>query len=1029
VSDTAVTPHPGTGEPELRRVTVLFADIQGSTALIQDLDAENAAGLIDPALNAMIEAAERFDGAVSHRGDGIMAVFGAPTVAEDHALRACLAALAMHEAVAATGEAEGVRLRVGIHAGEVVFRPVRIGGALMHDAVGIAVHIAARLEQSAPAGTICISDAVRALAGSYLRTAPLDTIQVKGIDAPIARHRLLGAEPSLDRWAVRAARGLAGFVNRERERAALSDALSATGLRAVHLLGPAGIGKSRLVHEFLREAADKRYFRVALTGEKLRRFAPFHPVTAWLRARLDIRDADPPAAARSKVAAALAALGSPPEAEPPLLERLLGLGPPPDRAAPGPRIDFGGAVAGVIGALAGNRHVLLVCEDAESFDPATMELLETALPRLAGRGALLVSASRSAVRIPGIPDGSARTIAVGPLAEAEAATLLAGIDAARVIRTEPAIAAEILRKAGGNPLFLEEVAPLVAAGGPEALGAIPGRVEELIADRLGRLPGDLRRLVQLCAVVGQDVPFGIIKPLSGLDAPSLQGALSRLADEEILYESRKYPDPQFSFKHALTRDVAYRNILLARRRAHHGAIVDILAAADEDLRRRSIDDLCHHALMAQRWREAVDYLRLAAREAMARTAYAAARTALRRARDVAATLAPSAETARLRLDVVSELTLLERFSGSYAELGPMLDEAETLANELGERSRLTELLAVRVHMFNILGRLGEAIALGERTRLSARAEEDAGLLMNACFFTGQSYFNAGRLADAERLLSETVALAEVHVDRPGQSPAARRDVVLNLGHGTRAMTRALRGDFAGAAEDLAAAEPAARRSSRPYDPIFAAATGAFVAGARRAAGECADGYRLALALSEKSGIVQLRPPALAGLGHTQLMRGDITAASETLATAHRLAVAEQRWMFQVVAAEGMALASLALGEPDIARSFAAEAVERAERFGFAAFRVPALRVLGTVLAMTAGSESEGHARLRDALADAEAAGLAPEEARCHAALAAVGAPGAAAHLAEARTRHAALGLGAWGEAIADAIGKGRLPYI
>ena len=162
-------------EPELRRVTVLVADIEGSTALIQDLDAEDAADLIDPALRAMIDAAERFDGAVSHRGDGIMVVFGAPTVAEDHALRACLAALAMRDAMAVA--ASGLKLRVGIHSGPVVFRPVRINGALVQDAVGIAVHIAARLEQSAAAGMICLSNSVLALAGNYLRTAPLQPIQ------------------------------------------------------------------------------------------------------------------------------------------------------------------------------------------------------------------------------------------------------------------------------------------------------------------------------------------------------------------------------------------------------------------------------------------------------------------------------------------------------------------------------------------------------------------------------------------------------------------------------------------------------------------------------------------------------------------------------------------------------------------------------------------------------------------------------------------------------------------------------------
>ena len=1017
MSETSLSPSSGSGaEPELRRVTVLFADIQGSTALIQDLEAEDAAGLLDPALQAMIEAAERFDGAVSHRGDGIMAVFGAPTVAEDHALRACLAALAMRDAMVAGGSGE-VRLRIGIHAGEVVFRPVRIGGVLMHDAVGIAVHIAARLEQSAVAGEICLSGSAQAIAASYIRTEVLSALQVKGVDAPIPRFRLLGADPTANRWRIRAARGLSAFVGRGRELTALEVALGRKGLRAVQLVGPAGMGKSRLIHEFLHGPAAAACYVVTLTGDRHRRLAPFHPVTAWLRGWLEIRDADRLTEARAKLAVGLAGLSA--DADAALLERLLDLG---DSAAALPRgkIDFGGAIAALIAALSGGRETILVCEDADSFDPATLELLESALPRLGRGGLLVLSASRGRMRISGIPAVAARSLVLAPLNDAEATTLLGGIDAGRA--AEPALAAEILRKAGGNPLFLEEVAPLVSAAAPRGLDeasqpAIPDRVEELIADRLGRLAPELRRLVQLCAVIGPDVPARVIAPLSGLEMGELNGALRHLADEQLLYESRKYPDAQFTFKHALTRDVAYRTILVARRRLHHAAIVDILEAEGAEARGRNIEDLCHHALRAQRWEPAVSYLRASATAAMARTAYQSALAALRRAREVAAGLPAGNQTAQTRLDVLVALEHVVRWSGSYAELGTVLDEVEELALELGDRARVANVLATRVHMLNILGRLDEAIDLGERARVVAAADGDATLLMTASFYTGQSYFNVGRLGDAERVLSETLVRAEMAMP------------LRALCHGTRAMARALRGGFEAAAKDVAAAERDAAASGRAYDRIFAAAAAGFVAHERRRSGEAILAFRRALAISDEAGIVQLKPPALAGLGHAQLVDGDAAGASETLSAAYRLSHAEQRWMFQLFAAIGMAHAGIATGEPDLARGFAEEAVALAELHGFAAFRVPALRAHGMVLAATAGSEAAGHARLREALAAAEAASMAPEQAHAHAALAALAAPGSAVHHAEARARYADLGLGDCSARLAAAIASGRLPYL
>jgi class 3 adenylate cyclase/tetratricopeptide (TPR) repeat protein len=1036
---------PEEAEPELRRVTVLFADIQGSTALIQNLDPEQAAVLIDPALRAMIDAVERFDGTASHRGDGIMAIFGAPSVSEDHAVRACLAALAIRDALAGTQ----VRARIGINVGDVVFRPVRVGRSWSQDAVGIAVHIAARLEQTAEPDTICLSDSVWRFARGFIHAAPLAPITVRGVDRPIERYQLLDADRTANRWGVRAANGLARFVGRARELATLIRALDEaaspgeTGLRIVQIQGAAGRGKSRLLHEFLGSPTAQHCQVITLIGDTHRRTVPFHPVATWLRGWLDIRSTDAAAEARGKLARFTApeALS---EQDWALIGRLLGL------AAPGPdianrreiaKLDFGPTIARLFTLVAAGKPIILIAEDVDCFDVATRELLDSALLRLVRRNVLFVTASRSRVRFAVVAGAATRTLALAPLSNEEAGKLLASIDPD--LSGNPVLTNIILRKAGGNPLFLEEVTPLVARHGAAITApgldddtglAIPDRVEALIADRLGRLPRQTRRLVQLCAVIGFQVPLRLIAALSGIAPEELHARLLKLQSEQLLYESHKYPDPQFTFKHALTRDVAYRTILATRRRAYHAQIVEILE--NDGQTDRNPDDLSLHALQAQLWPKAVDFLQQAAHQAVERGANAVARSYLTRAREIAATLPDDDATAKVRLDIVSSLHVLITWVGSYREIAPLLDEAQDLAERLQDKPRQARILAQRVHMYNILGRLDDAIALGEQTRDSTRRAGDVNMMIAATFFTGQSYFNAGRLLEAERTLSENLhTIAELDANTPaGPAPAPvpmqyTSRTLLPLTHGTRALTRAFLGDFPGAERDVAAMTRFAETTGRAYDRLFALTVGGIAALQHRRADTSEALFRAGLSLSESSEITQLKAPMLAGLGHALLLRADLEAASEMLTAAYRLARDSSRAMFQISASTGLALTSLRLGEPDLARGFADESVEMANRLGFHGYRVQAMRAQGLVLAGTSGLEDEGLATLQAALALAEALSMQAEIAHGHMTLAAVSAPDSHAHLGEAERRYAELGMTDWFDTARAAITAGRLPYL
>ena len=960
-------------EPELRRVTVLFADIQGSTELIQHLDPEAAVDVIDPALRAMIDAAERHGGTVSGRGDGVMAIFGAPSAAEDHGLRACLAALAIRDSAAGSG----VGVRVGIHAGDVVFRPVRIGRAWTQDAVGIAVHIAARLEQSAEPGTICLSDAVQRLVQGFVHAMKLEPIEVKGVDEPIGRWLLLDADRAANRWGVRAASGLHPFVGRTRELETLERALGpGSGLRLVQIVGGAGMGKSRLLHEFLATGAAHACHAISLFGDYNRRAVPFHPVASWLRGWLDIRAGDARAEARQKLTHGLAGI----PVDPDVIERIVGTAGPgqePGRGEEPRSVDFGAAFAALATAAAGGRRLLLVCEDFDGWDAASRVLLDSALEHLAVHAPLLVTVSRGRVRLQAVPAAASRTLTLAPLAEDEAARMLAGIEPK--LAGNAVLAAAILRKAGGNPLFLEEVVPLAAqpewhdgAGFP-----IPDRVEALIADRLSRLPRPLRRLVLLCAVIGFDVPLPLAARLAGEAPDALYPRLARLQSEQLLYESRKYPDPEFSFKHALTRDVAYRTILAARRRAHHARIVELLESEPAEAQDRNLDDLCYHAIQAQLLPKAVGLLQRAARKAATRSAYQAEEDCLTRARDIIGSLPDDDALASVQLDILMDLQVLGAWANNYPEMGRLLDAAEPLARRLGDVDRAIRIQALRVHLYNITGRLQEATVLGEQALAAARDAGIPNLIVMVGYYLGQSYFNIGRFSDAIGVLGRNLGVVvDAAVSRQQAAEPFNHSTMATvsvLTHGTRAMSYAFRGDHAHAMRDIAEVRRLAEGSDRSYTKIFASTSEGICQLQQRCAEPAEAAFRAGLELSEADGIEQLKPPLLAGLGHAQLLAGDARAAAESLSAAHRIARATGRTMFQISAATGLAFTRLQLGEADMGGRFAAEATALAREFSFHGFRVQALRAQGLVQAAAPG---DCIARRRDADGGAAAGGRA-----------------------------------------------------
>jgi class 3 adenylate cyclase len=305
-------------EGERKQVTVLFADLKGSMELLADRDPEEARKLLDPVLERMMEAVHRYEGTVNQvMGDGIMALFGAPLAHEDHAVRACYAALRMQESVKRYAEdlfrssGVSVQIRVGLNSGEVVVRAIGSDLHIDYTAVGQTTHLAARMEQMAQPGTILLTPETLALAEGFVQVASRGTVPVKGLAAPSEVFELVGASPVRSRLHAAAARGLTRFVGRDAEIALLRHALGQAGEgqgQVVAVVGEPGVGKSRLAWEFTHSHRSEGWLVLETASVSYGKATTYFPVIELVRSYFGIEPRDDERKMREKVTGKLLSL-------------------------------------------------------------------------------------------------------------------------------------------------------------------------------------------------------------------------------------------------------------------------------------------------------------------------------------------------------------------------------------------------------------------------------------------------------------------------------------------------------------------------------------------------------------------------------------------------------------------------------------------------------------------------------------------------------------------------------------------------
>ena len=880
-------------EGERKTVTALFADIKGSTELMRDLDPEEARAIVDPVLQLMMAAVHRYGGYVAQStGDGIFALFGAPVAHEDHPQRALHAALAMQEELRRYAErlrAEGkipVEARVGVNTGEVVVRMIETGGHTEYTPVGHVTNLAARMQTAAPSGSIAASEATQRLCEGYFEFRALGPTAIKGLDVPVEVYEVVRAGPLRTHFQLAARRGLTRFVGREREMAAMAGALEQA--RAGHgqivaAVGEAGAGKSRLMYEFKATIPDECKVLAAYSVSHGKASA-WLPVIELLKSYFELADEDDDSRRSEKVEAKVRGLN------PALADTLPYILSLMDIAGAGQSLammDAGirrrrtlEAIKRIIIGESLKQPLVVIVEDLHWIDAETQELLDLLVDSVASARLLMLVNYRPEYHHEWGNRTCYTQLRLDPLggqsADEMLHALLGGDTSLQSLKRL------IIDKTEGNPFFMEEmVRALVEQGVLVRNGAtrltkpltgirIPPTVHGILASRIDALPTSEKSLLQILAVIGKNIPLNLVKQITASPDDQLEPMLKGLQAGEFIYEQPALGAAEYTFKHALTQEVAYNSMLMERRRLLHERTGEAIEALFKDRIDDHLAELAHHYSRTANTRKAVEYLSRAGSQAAARSAHSEAVTQLSSALELLKRLPDDAERARTELSVqsvlVRSLAAVKGFAA--AELEPLYARARELCAQIHDPVLASRLLYGEWLMRWWKAELLTALELADELLVVAEDVKDPAMLLNANRARGTILLDLGELISANEHLEKALGVFDLRQPLPTELEIRRvssfsylRTSLSALGYPDRA--RALSREML----------EVAQRSSSPNvltNAFLSAALHHLARGDGRAAEQRAEE---AMALAEETGVASFSAMATTLRGAALLAQG------------------------------------------------------------------------------------------------------------------------------------------------------------
>ena len=714
---------------ERKTVTALFADIKGSMELIEGIDPEEARAIVDPALKLMMDAVHRYGGYVAQStGDGIFALFGAPVAHEDHPQRALHAAIRMQSEMrrySAKLRAAGnlpLEARVGVNTGEVVVRSIATGeDHAEYTPIGHSTSLAARMQALAPTGSVATTDITRKLGEGYFTFKSLGPTVVKGVSEPVEVYEVTGLGPLRTRLQRSASRGYTKFVGRQREMDVLKHAaeLAKSGHgQIVAAMAEAGVGKSRLFYEF-KAVSQSEWMVLEGFSVSHGKASAYLPVIDLLRNYFDITIADDERKRREKVAGKITILDRSLEDALPYLFGLLGIVEDDD-----PLAEMDGqikkrrtleAIKRILLGESVNQPLMVIFEDLHWIDDQTQELLNLFADSIGTARILLLVNYRPEYSHQWNSKTYYTQLRLDPLGAESADEMLSallgdGSDLAPLKHL-------IIERTEGTPFFMEEIVQVLFEDGVlQRNGAVklvrsmnavkvPATVQAVLSSRIDRLSAEEKELLQSLAVLGREFPLGLAQRVTAKSEDELERMLARLQTAEFIYEQPATGDVEYTFKHALTQEVAYNALLIERRKLLHeragNALESMFAAQLDD----HLDELAHHYGHSGNLAKAIEYLKLAGERAYRRSELGEAARHQELALELIGSRAPSESIRRS-----NEPGLLLGYGTTLGDLGraddaiSSLERALKLAEDLHDELMMVQVLsALRLVMLTVRG--------------------------------------------------------------------------------------------------------------------------------------------------------------------------------------------------------------------------------------------------------------------------------------------------------------------------------------
>ena len=979
-------------EGERKQVTVLFADVKGSLELAEQVDPEEWHRILNRFFEILTDGVHRFEGTVNqYTGDGIMALFGAPIAHEDHAHRACYAALRLQSEL--QRYARSLRLergldfavRMGINSGEVIVGKIGDDLRMDYTAQGHTVGLAARLEQLAEAGKIYLTEHTASLVAGFFQTEELGPVQAKGVRDAVRVFELQGVGPMRTRLDVSRARGLTHFVGREQEmatlEAALDSAVRGSG-RVVGVVAEPGTGKSRLCFEFLEKCRARgigvREAHALPHGKSI----PFVTILEFMRDFFGITERDRDEEARHKIAGRVLLLDEALKEELPILFEFLGV-PDPKRPAPAAdaeerRKRLIALFRKIIQARSREEPGVSLFEDLHWIDRGSESFLENMMETVAGTRTVLLLTFRPEYRAEWMEKMFYHQIPLLPLGPGAIAEMLRDL-----LGEDPGLSnlpARIASHTGGNPFFVEEVVQSLVEGGSlegkrgayrlvnpvEGLW-LPPTVQAVLAARIDRLPEREKQLLSTAAVIGKTFAGPLLARVANLPEIDLASALHALMRSEFVFQESLYPEAEYAFKHPLTQEVAYRSQLSERRAGVHGEV----ALALEEIHGEKSGE--HAALLAHHWEQAGERLAAARWHARAATwiRFNHPEETLqhwRRVRELLREVEESPEALALGSQAVTNILMFgQRIGGIGQEAAALLAEGEDLARRSGDaESRIRLLIGTSIIRVNE-GNLGEGLDLMEAARVLADGAGHAGLRVATRALLAGLLSLRGELGAVLSCAEEALGIARGDPDMGADILSHSPLVTIGYARGGALLAQ---GRFAESRAALERAAALAREREDRFPLIMCLCMQSLVAEFLGEAPQALEHARRGVEMAEQLGADYLRVFGLFTFGWALGLDGRWEESIGRLEESRALCRDRRAGLFlEGYQLAGLSEARLALGDAEEARALAEEAVEMTRRQGLPIAECRALLALARALIASEGAKARGD--VEEALARAQ----------------------------------------------------------